>query len=140
MTEEKTIEQQNEMIARFMEVERDVNTWRHPYGATVYLIGGYWLPAKKLKYHSSWEWLMPVVEKIESLYYGGLQFYIKDSRAYIEVATQASTAYGDIPDVPNCYSGFSETKLNAVYKTVCDFIKWYTAYIEKQPTTQNQGV
>lgn len=31
--------------------------------------------AKKLKYHSSWEWLIPVVEKIEKM--GLYQFIIK---------------------------------------------------------------
>lgn len=62
-----TIEDMNEAIAEFMELEKDINTWRRPYGATVYLIDGYWYPVRKLKFHSSWDALMPVVEKISKM-------------------------------------------------------------------------
>lgn len=81
-----------------------------------------------LPYHSSWNLLMPVVEKIEGLFHGGLVVYIKDKRAYIEVDTQASITF-DIPEVPQCYSGFCETKLLAVYATVIEFIKWYNEHL-----------
>lgn len=79
-----------------------------------------------LLFHSSWDWLIPVVEKIEDLYEGALIFYIKDERAHIERDPQAVLAFSDwLPDVPDCYSGFCDTKLKAVYSTVVQFIKWY---------------
>lgn len=46
------VEEMNKAIAEFMELEKDINTWRHPYGATVYLVQGYWRPVHKLEYHS----------------------------------------------------------------------------------------
>lgn len=87
-----------------------------------------------LKYKSSWEALMPVVEKIETMLHEALIFYIKDKRAYIEVDTQAGMSF-DIPDVPNCYSGFCDTKIEATWKTTTLFIQWYNSKKETNDTT-----
>lgn len=84
----------------------------------------YSMHLKDFHYDSSWNELMPVVEKIEKLYDEALIFYIKDCRAYIEIDTQLSMVF-EIPEVPECYSGMCDTKIEAVYNTVIDFIKWY---------------
>ena len=58
----------NKLIAEFMEFHRDTED--------LYLIDNYNLRSenqfqatyvREMKFHSSWDWLMPVVEKIESL-------------------------------------------------------------------------
>ncbi len=50
----KNIEENNKLIAEFMNVDHvDIDQAYEDYG--------------ELKYHTSWDWLMPVVEKIESL-------------------------------------------------------------------------
>lgn len=77
------------------------------------------------QFATSWDWLMPVVEKIEALYDDGLVFYIKDTRAYIEVDTQMSMIF-EI-DMHECYSGSFKTKIEAVYSTVIKFITWHNA-------------
>jgi hypothetical protein len=67
------------------------------------------------EYNASWEELMPVVEKIEGLGYDteivyrlddglGHRFYINDSGVHSELC---------------------ESKLEATYKAVVEFIKWY---------------
>ncbi len=78
---------------------------------------GSWAP----KYHSSWNWLMPVVEKIENTGYISTiekmnlnythRVWFNDAKTYQEVAHGAR----------------DETKLIAVYEAVIDFIKWHNS-------------
>lgn len=78
------------------------------------------------QYHSSWLWLMPVVEKIESCFEESIQVIIKDNRCSIEMGTQYGlTTEGKEIDVPECYSGFCDTKIAAVYSSILQFIQWY---------------
>lgn len=63
------------------------------------------------KYHESWDWLMPVVEKIES------------------IPTDEDVFYDVIMPGLECSIGHvcnvGQTKMEAVYKSVVEFIKWY---------------
>lgn len=67
----------------------------------------------ELKYHTSWGWLMPVVEKIENLYDGDVLVEISDEKCYI--------GYGSFYQ----NTATAETKIKAVYGAVVEFIKWY---------------
>ena len=66
-------------------------------------------------YHNSWDWLMPVVETIESL---GYEFIITESRSKIKHNTDHSI---DIV----CMRDAIESKQQSVYLTVVEFIQWY---------------
>lgn len=74
-----------------------------------------------LKYNSSWDWLMPVVERIESL---GYWINAKRNFCIIEV-------FGNDYEAKNKNTFFvnkkqwAETKLEAVYNAVVEFILWY---------------
>jgi len=88
-----------------------------------------------LLYHSSWDWLMPVVEKIESLDLrkNGYDFPKVKIGNGVEIfcyATYRGTCYewkqwmsisGELHDYVNQY----DTKIKAVYKAIIEFIKWY---------------
>ena len=63
-----------------------------------------------LQYQNDWNLLMEVVEKIESL---GVVVEIRENVCYIE------TSQG------NYTSELEETKIQATYKAVVEFIKWY---------------
>ncbi len=69
------------------------------------------LEPKDMKYHSSWDWLMAVVEKIESL---GYEFTIFNKTTHLNCGKTFDLGYI-----------ISDTKREAVYKTVVEFIKWY---------------
>lgn len=56
--------QKNELIARYMEIEMDEDKFLAFEWDRIYLYNGEWKPARKLKFHLSWDWLMPVIEKI----------------------------------------------------------------------------
>ncbi len=91
----------NKLIAEFMEVvfHDDENQY---YNADGLYIGN------ALQYHTSWDWLMPVVQKIESL---GYLFTIQGGKA----------EYGEMISKTQCF--IAEDKLSSTYKAVVEFIK-----------------
>lgn len=107
---EPTIDQMNEAIALFMNVK--------PYEDSRYGIL-YNSPVDRktcfnLQYHSSWDWLMPVVEKIESL---GFCVYIQNDACWIKPG-RPRLKYSD-SELSN------EGKKEAVFKICFRFIQWY---------------
>jgi len=82
-----------------------------------------------LKYNYSWNDLMSVVEKIESIYdnfHGYFGVHISSNSCSIQ-----GTNLRTDPENP-CYAYFNETygdnKIQATWLAVVSFIKWYTNY------------
>ena len=69
----------------------------------------------ELQYHTSWDWLMPVVERIESL---GYEFFIVENRVMVSHNTDHSIE--TIIDF-TFYGG----KRGATYRGVVEFINQY---------------
>lgn len=72
---------------------------------------------KELKYHSSWDWLMPVVEKIESLNFSTLIYHLPKTLYTTKIISGGADVVGVNRD----------TKIQSVFDTVIEFIKWYNA-------------
>lgn len=103
----------NKLIAEFMELPTEVS---EAGLLNYYYYGGCnsvtWYEEHELSYNVSWDWLMPVVEKIESLRDvdgNGYRFSIDMCNAIIEGT--------DIEIIGGAY------KINATYKAVIEFIK-----------------
>lgn len=103
----------NKLIAEFMGMnygdpnDNSVMIQTTPQGNEV-------VPINSMKYHSSWDWLMPVVEEIEGLRDpngNAYRFTIDMCNAQIE-GTRIEVLGGAY-------------KLNTVYKTVVEFINQY---------------
>ena len=119
----------NKLIAEFMTPWRDKRKKSYPFPFPVievvpaeHLMGYGHIPEggikhfegtpDMMKYHSSWDWLMPVVEKIESL---GYDFSIDN--CYVRIWDGGQSDFE---------MTFSEpTKLLTTYFAVIEFIKWY---------------
>jgi len=71
---------------------------------------------KGLQYHSSWDWLIEVVEKIEILSYD-------ITGTYEDVIINGCSCYIEIKDFQT--STIGDTKIQAVYQAVVQFIEWY---------------
>ena len=73
-----------------------------------------------LSYHDSWDWLMPVVEKIENVYTKKYKsgFIVRIEYKDIFVMTLDTSEELIICDQ-------SDSKLEGVYWTCVKFIKWY---------------
>ena len=77
-----------------------------------------------LKYHSSWDWLMPVVEKIESIkddYHGKFQVFINSNQCVIQSINIFKKRKNDY--YFNEYTLGS--KIESTYMAVVKFIEWY---------------
>jgi|Laugrespbdmm15sd_2_1035082.scaffolds.fasta_scaffold03849_2 hypothetical protein len=121
-----TISESNKLIAEFMQYEffdgdfkvphtnktsnSDFKEWCPTYWNNDLDSGGYLVCPSNLIFHSDWNWLMEVVEKIESL---GVIVEIRENVCYIETSPN------------NYYSELEDTKLQATYKAVVEYIKWY---------------
>lgn len=93
----KTIEEKNCMIAEFM----GCKIMYQPFGKEFIEISDTELCGlNDLKYHYSWDWLMPVVEQIDHIEYESERLDIIDNAIKTRVI-------GD------------------VHKAVCEFIEWY---------------
>ena len=111
----------NKIIAEFMGFEV-------AFGDTTYpcIMGkqNAWTP---IKYHSDWNWLMEVVESIESLKspYDGFSWSIEPFSVLINrnsVCIQVDSGKSDDILFPDMHC---KTKIELVYNTCVEFIKWY---------------
>lgn len=117
----------NKLIAKFMGGwYKDGYTYINHLSALCY-------KSDCLSYHSSWDWLMPVVEKIERiktqytrrrLNYSSIMRYrykvnIRCDRCWIDDYTGYNWT------VKLIVSNEEKTKIESVYKTVIEFIEWY---------------
>jgi hypothetical protein len=69
-----------------------------------------------VEYHTSWEWLIPVVEKIESLNVVCFEKNLQEEGDYQCLFTKGN-------DIFICH--YADTSKEATYKAVVEFIKWY---------------
>lgn len=102
----------NKLIAEFMGIV-------YPMLDNVIVIDNVVTKEDDLQYHKSWDWLMPVVEKIEATLdddgYG--------NNVLIETSSCTILSVND----GSVVIGFTEgiTKREATYQAVVEFIKWY---------------
>lgn len=110
----ETIES-NKLIAEFMGVNiitiDDIRKNKNPYISSA---DGHL--EDDLKYHSSWDWLMPVIEKIETLGYKFEKNYQPIDKDWQSLIVKGN----DI-----LYQEFSENSLDSSYYVVVKFIKEY---------------
>lgn len=103
--------QNNKLIAEFMGWtldDKDLNSYRKLNNN----VFKYSL-LSNFKYHTDWNWLMEVVEKIEDL---GHDFDINKRENHKNVFIRGSQ-YAKITS--------NKTKIEAVHEAIIEFIKWY---------------
>lgn len=146
MTKQRIIEG-NRLIAKFM---GGVWVTDKPYS----FIKEYWLNTQAnnnkqlaqdydLKYHKKWNWLMPVVEKIESIHdkhHGHFAVYISSNICSIQgtnlwKAIQSLEKYGSVyMSDANAVLG---TKIESTWYNIVQFIEWFNEYKESEDGKKN---
>lgn len=130
------VQENNKLIAEFMGFRRTNDNDDELDGSSTerykhWHLGGLgYFDDNDLKYHSSWEWLMPVIEKIEALpedkFHG---------RFAVSICSNGCSIYGTNLDTrggrhfhpaymsdPNA---ILETKIESTWYNVVSFIKWF---------------
>ena len=122
--QEQEILEGNKFIAEFMGC-KPINGWdviSHKNFLKYNDVGSYIVPNSRIllsdaKWHSSWDWLMLVVEKIESL---GFWVNIKKNHVSICRDNKGTT------DSKMVHSEWGDqSKIQRVFICVVSFIKWY---------------
>jgi len=100
---------ENKLIAEFLGWELQDNPTERWYGSYREPNGILHKNTDKepLLFHTSWDWLMPVVQKIESL---GYVFTIQGGKA----------EFGEMISKPQCFT--SKDKISSTYDAVVEFI------------------
>jgi len=131
MLESKEILAGNNLIAKFVGMEPTnlpgfFDTCGD-YFNTNFTVGS--VPYDEAMFHSSWDWLMPVVEKIEKLLNDhhkiGGTFVIENYGACVETYNY----YINDNHLCSYYSERGDTKIEGVWKTCVKFCKWYETNI-----------
>lgn len=111
---EQIIQGNNELIARFM---HDGN------GSRIWTSDG---KGGRTSYNNSWNWLMSVVEKIESLGYEvqiGKYLYRINDYYYCIIHNQGNSTY---------FETDKSERISAVWYAAIDFITWFNTIKNKQ--------
>ena len=121
MNTTESVSANNKLIAEFMgifavDIDEQDGFW---YSIDGLMPHGYdKIMLEAIKYNSSWDWLMPVVEKIGELYHQ-VKIEINEGFPYCEIICYSEG---------NCVEEFrneNETTIQAIYEVVLEFIKWY---------------
>lgn len=107
----KTTEEKNRMIAEFMGHVRSGFNGELVFNTETREE----FEVEQLKYHTSWDWLMPVVEKIESI---GYNVNIRRLKTSIHPILEDKELFGFV-------CGDVSKKLDITYDTIVQFIEWY---------------
>jgi hypothetical protein len=121
----KTIEEKNRLISEFMGYDIGGNQYRIPFCVSENILGeeSNDFYVEQLKFHTSWDWLMPVVEKIEDLECKFEMFPSETKKKYFvaKVMTYANNTFKQ----NNFFDATGETKIESVHNAVVKFIEWY---------------
>ena len=108
----------NKLIAEFMELEKC--TALACKDDPCYYYADNYMKTHDLQYHTSWDWLMPVVEKINTMYfYGNPEIRIGKNRVELLCGFEEK----------HIYKAWRISKdisyVKTIYDAVVEFIKWY---------------
>jgi len=139
MKTEDTLVETNNLIAKFMggriiDDEQEYNSnlgykvlvchWKLPEGVPLHDIAG--AKSGYFKYDLSWDWLMPVIRKINSLN-KGTQFAIFKTYASCTVE-KGGKFYKDFSFSHAEYITNEQSDIKACWKLVMRFVNWYDEY------------
>jgi len=118
-----SIYEQNKMIAEFMKI---------PYcdrcasECEMYKFGeGVYYNPYQMRYPSSWDWLMPVIEKIAKFQFGDIHTH--QDAGYPRTFGMISPEGKFMVRLNRCALFEADTLIEAAYLAVVDFITWYNA-------------
>ena len=124
MTNQQIIDN-NKLIAEFMEAKPNLYTLRKDgsrnyfYGIHVGNIYEKAIKPKGMPFYTDWNWLMPIVEKIEQT-----EINKFGSGCQVTIMNNSCSILSSLSGI-NILLRVDKTRIKATYKAVVEFIKWY---------------
>jgi hypothetical protein len=118
----QTNKEKNELIARFLEFTQKSYVKNPEEKDLLWCDNKHGLPVGELKFDQSWDWLMPVLDKIEALGYDTSICTMKGEQL---VQMWRKTNWKKATDliIDDDFGG--RTKFETTYDSVVSFIEWY---------------
>lgn len=117
----------NKLIAKFMGM-----TYGDPNDDSVMIQmtsqGNEVLPIESMKYHISWDWLMPVVESIRNVTSYDIDRFSTEVIIYGDKTSIKSKGYGDKEHSKSFFNKSIRGKYNSIehtYKAVLEYVEWH---------------
>ena len=120
----------NKLIAEFMKAKNEnsdiyyLPEFGHYFNSYGQIEYNECFRSNELKYHSSWDWLMPIVAKIFKLGYVCV-FYGNHCCIQDKLSFTNSKQINKYPYYIDTYSLNEDTLIEAVFEAIVKFIKWY---------------
>ena len=105
----------NKLIAEFLGRNGKINKSLYSWKGIDALLSGGWVPIEQTKFHSDWNWLMQVVEKIRKFHNGTEPLNDKQIGQLLQL----------IKKLNESLTLRNELSIEAVYNACVEFIKWY---------------
>ena len=131
--EKKEILKNNALIAEFIGLKQ--NEYGHYINENNLFDAQYKLFINELKFHSSWDWIMYVVEKIDELQMNNVVIddeHFETCNFEFELKRNFATVHAYDYSKGQAYCDFvyndsdmEENKKDAVYSAVVNFVKWF---------------
>lgn len=115
----------NKLIAEFLNTQiNSDDTYELPKFGTIRLNGDFKtsFTLEEMKFNKDWNWLMEVVDRIESLNDGAFDVNILKNGTQIVNYAEMTTIVENVADVS------FENKIEHTYQAVVEFIKWYNTH------------
>ena len=124
------IMENNKLIAQFMELPTEIfNSGNLNYYFKEFN-SGTWYEEQELSYNISWDWLMPVVEKIRKVPSYDRDKFGTEVIIYNGKTSIKSGGYGEKEHSNSFFNKSVRGKYNSIeptHKAVVEFIKWYNS-------------
>ncbi len=115
--QENELRENNKLIAEFMGLVK--SSYRNMYWTEKSKEGFGEGELVNLLYHTSWDWLMPVVDRIEGIIdeHGCAKYNVRVEQSWVDIIDNHTS--DEIVKVDG------DNRREATYKAVVEFIKWY---------------
>ena len=110
-----TTTEKNRLLAEFMGLYEKYET------GSFYINGGFWVE-HEFRYHSDWNWIMQVVEKIEKELEDEFRIVIYEDECYIYRKTGNEKLLLEFVPITE---KIETSKIEAVYNACVEFVEWY---------------
>lgn len=127
----KETTQNNILLAEFLGVKEKESNWFDGYelqeAGLPFNYGAMGNGTRDLKFHTSWDWLMLVVDKIDKTELSGLTFAVDILNGLTQIICYGECKINGVvlPSDTTLLMAESKSRIESTYSACVQFVKWY---------------